>query len=730
MASAGIGSVRKSLGQFSQDANAAKMKAEAFQEKMQGIGALGRTVAVGAGIVAGSIGLLGKAAISAAGEFEQNRIAFETMLGSTEKAKVLLGELKALALKTPFEYKDIVEYSKRLLAMGISANEVTKQMTNLGNISAGVGMEKMPQLVLAFGQVRAAGHLTGMELRQFTEAGVPLLETLASQYNVTTGQMQKMISNGTIGFDAVSKAMASMSGEGGKFNDLMAKQSKSLGGTISNLKDAVYQLAGGFGNALLPVVRPIVDLLGRFVGYLAGLSPTTKTVIATIGGLVFVFTALATGVGIIASIAPTIVSGFVLLKTAAIALSGAFMATPIIGWASAIVSVGIVVYKFRREIQYLAESIVLHFINPIKSAILAIQSWIDAYNKFAKAVPGIPVVNIDITPAIKKLDELEKKHKNTKKELGAAPNAKLPSIPELQKVKQVGNTLESDTKKSKLLEDENKNKTDALLTALNQEVEMRKIFGDITLQQERDKYAELLKNTELGEQQRLQIRQKMFELDKELAKQKLVNDQYLWSEEQKMLFDRDQFLKLNADSGMTQSKMNAKAFLDIARNQAKEEISLDKAVMASSQAYANQQLDLQKAQVIAWVDIEAAKWAADGAARLAASFGVDPTGWALLAAAGAATVGIRQVASQVKLAKGGIVMPTAGGTVATIGEAGSAEAVIPLDSPKAEAMLGGSGGDNSGPVVINVMVDNAQLAKVVYKNIRELQRSGQIAGGL
>lgn len=727
MASAGIGSVRKSLGQFSQDANAAKMKAEAFQEKMQGIGALGRTVAVGAGIVAGSIGLLGKAAISAAGEYEQNRIAFKGLLGTYAEADKVLTRINKVAAETPFETRSLTSMAQQLTTITKDGDKAVNVLLSVGDAIAKSGKDvtEMERVVLNLQQVAATGKVTELDIRQFQSA-IPLFNDIVASIGLTTEQLKDSKDGANLLFQAFEKA----SKEGGIAFGGLKDQSKSLNGQLSTLKDNFNIFLKDIGDALMPIVKPLVKYFIELTNYFSKLSPTTKTVIATIGGLVFVFTALATGVGIIASIAPTIVSGFVLLKTAAIALSGAFMATPIIGWASAIVSVGIVVYKFRKEIQYLAESIVLHFINPIKSAILAIQSWIDSYNKFAKAVPGIPVVNIDITQAIKKLDELEKKHKNTKKELAAGPNAKSPTIPELQKLQQIENKPGSDTRKNKLAEDENKNKTDALLTALNQEVEMRKIFGDITLQQERDKYAELLKNTELGEQQRLQIRQKMFELDKELAKQKLVNDQYLWSEEQRMLFDRDQFLKLNADSGMTQSKMNAKAFLDIARNQAKEEISLDKAVMASSQAYANQQLDLQKAQVIAWVDIEAAKWAADGAARLAASFGVDPTGWALLAAAGAATVGIRQVASQVKLAKGGIVMPTAGGTVATIGEAGSAEAVIPLDSPKAEAMLGGSGGDNSGPVVINVMVDSAQLAKVVYKNIRELQRSGQIAGGL
>ena len=189
------------------------------------------------------------------GDFEQWNIAFETMLGSKEKAVALMQDLVQFSKATPFNTKEVVEYSKQLLAMGIGAEDIVRTMTNLGNIAAGVGRDKFPQLTLAFGQVRAAGHLTGMELRQFTEAGVPLLDELAKKFNVSTSQIQKMVSAGVIGFSDVDIALQNLTNGTGKFANLMEKQSKSFLGVLSNLKDQADLIAKSIGDGFVDVFR-------------------------------------------------------------------------------------------------------------------------------------------------------------------------------------------------------------------------------------------------------------------------------------------------------------------------------------------------------------------------------------------------------------------------------------------------------------------------------------------
>lgn len=182
-------------------------------------------------------------AVKSASDFEQSRVAFDTMLGSAEKGKKIMKDLSDFARKTPFELPEVVEGAKKLLAYGISAENVMKDIKTLGDISAGVGREKLPFLTLAFGQVATKGKLAGQEIRQFTEAGVPLVEELAKSLGKTKEQIVEMSAAGEIRFEDVRKALEGMTGEGGKFFKLMEKQSRTFGGVVSNIKDNIGRLA-------------------------------------------------------------------------------------------------------------------------------------------------------------------------------------------------------------------------------------------------------------------------------------------------------------------------------------------------------------------------------------------------------------------------------------------------------------------------------------------------------
>lgn len=210
---------------------------DAFQGRIEKAARASRIATVGLTTTGIAVGGLGLMAVKAAGRYEQSQIAFETMLGSAEDAQRLLNDLTTFARTTPFELTGLEDMTKRLLAFGIEQENVLKDLEVLGNISAGVGMDKLPNLILAFGQVSAATRLTGMELRQFTEAGVPLLDELAKTMNKPVKEIQKMVSEGQVGFPIVRQALQNLTAEGGRFEDLMGKQAKSLEGLWSNLVD-------------------------------------------------------------------------------------------------------------------------------------------------------------------------------------------------------------------------------------------------------------------------------------------------------------------------------------------------------------------------------------------------------------------------------------------------------------------------------------------------------------
>lgn len=134
----------------------------------------------------------GKDALDTAVAYEQNSIAFKAMIGDGEQAKNLLKDLSKFARQTPFELPEIQEGAKRLLAYNVSVEKIIPTLTMLGDIASAVGKEKMPQLLLAYGQTRAALKLTGAELRQYSEAGVPLLQALIDKANENGGVLVKM----------------------------------------------------------------------------------------------------------------------------------------------------------------------------------------------------------------------------------------------------------------------------------------------------------------------------------------------------------------------------------------------------------------------------------------------------------------------------------------------------------------------------------------------------------
>jgi tape measure domain-containing protein len=200
-----------------------------------------------------------------AGNFEQTEIAFETLINNAEVSRDLLQDLFEFAKRTPFQLVGLFDATKRLLAFGIEADNIITTLTALGNIAAGVGREKLPNLILAFGQVRTAARLRGQEARQFTEAGVPIIEAVAKQMNVAQEGVQDLIRQGKVSFEIVNAAIQNLANGTGRFTDLMIKQSKTLLGLWSNFIDAVEIFSISVGKAFLPQAKQIVRQMINFL---------------------------------------------------------------------------------------------------------------------------------------------------------------------------------------------------------------------------------------------------------------------------------------------------------------------------------------------------------------------------------------------------------------------------------------------------------------------------------
>ncbi len=188
-----------------------------------------------AGVALGGFGL------KVAADFQQTRIAFEGILGSAEKAQGFLDKLRDFAAKTPFEFPELATASKSLLAVGFNANDVIPIMTKLGNVAAtlGVGGEAINGVVRALGQMKGKGKASAEELNQISEQipGFSAVEAIAKKLGITTAEAFKKMETGAISADvaieAILEGMEKFPGAAGA----MERQSKTLNGVISTLKD-------------------------------------------------------------------------------------------------------------------------------------------------------------------------------------------------------------------------------------------------------------------------------------------------------------------------------------------------------------------------------------------------------------------------------------------------------------------------------------------------------------
>jgi len=219
--------------------------------------------------------------INVRGEFQKTEIALKTMLGSEEKANGLMKDAIDLAAKTPFEMKDVSNGIKQLLAFQVPAEEVIDTLTRMGNVASGLGVP-IDRLQLVFGQVRAKGKLMGDDLRQFTEAGVPMVAELAKKFGESESAIYNMVSAGKIGFNDVKDVLWQMTNEGGMFFNLMEEQSKSVAGQVSNLEDAVTQMFNEMG-------KSSQNFLSSGIGGVAYLVENYKTVLDVLGGVIAMY---------------------------------------------------------------------------------------------------------------------------------------------------------------------------------------------------------------------------------------------------------------------------------------------------------------------------------------------------------------------------------------------------------------------------------------------------------
>lgn len=234
-----------------------------FKNRLGGVGA-----AIAGAFAIGSVVSFGKSIIASLKNYEYFHASLKVLLNNNVGAtKALETQLVSLAATTPFSLTDFQDSTKKLLAYGFRAGEVVETMRTLGDVSSATG-NNIGDVAYLYGTLKTQGKAMTKDLYQFTNRGINLLPQLAKQFGVTEDKIYDLASSGKISFANIEQAFKSMTKEGGQFFGMMAEQSKTVGGRLSNMEDSWGQLKVNIGKSQTGIISGTVGFINSLVSNL------------------------------------------------------------------------------------------------------------------------------------------------------------------------------------------------------------------------------------------------------------------------------------------------------------------------------------------------------------------------------------------------------------------------------------------------------------------------------
>lgn len=229
-----------------------------------------------------------RAVVDIGGELENQKIAMASILQDEGKATTIFNQIKKLAVASPFGVMDLNQYAKQLSAYSIPYNELYDTMKRLADISAGVGVD-MGRIILAYGQIKAAKFLKGTELRQLTEANIPMVDKLAERFSklegriVSAGEVLDMISKKKVTFEDVKDVLWELTDDGGMFNNMQEVLSESVKSKWKNLADAIDIMLGDIAESMGSTLKWTAESLTTLAQNWKEVVPAIKAAVGAFG---------------------------------------------------------------------------------------------------------------------------------------------------------------------------------------------------------------------------------------------------------------------------------------------------------------------------------------------------------------------------------------------------------------------------------------------------------------
>lgn len=211
-----------------------------------------------------------KTLIDVRGEFDKQNRALAAIMQNKDEADRLWGQIAELAVKSPFQLKELTTYTKQLAAYRVENEKLFEVTKMLADVSAGLGVG-MDRLILAYGQVKATNYLRGTELRQFSEAGINILGELAAYFSelegraISVGEVFERVSKRMVTFKDVEVIFEKLTSKGGEFYQMQEVQAKSIAGMRSNLSDSLDLMMNEIGQSNDAVIKGVLKMLKSLI---------------------------------------------------------------------------------------------------------------------------------------------------------------------------------------------------------------------------------------------------------------------------------------------------------------------------------------------------------------------------------------------------------------------------------------------------------------------------------
>ena len=231
-------------------------------------------------------------------EAEKTSVAFRVLVGDETKAAALLSDINDFAAATPFTKLNLESAAQTMLNFGVASTDVMTRLQQLGDISMG-DAQKLNSLSLVFGQVSAAGKMSGQDLLQFINAGFNPLKELQAMTGKSYQELQDMMSKGQIGTEAVAAAMRHATEEGGQFHGMMQQQSQTVAGKWSTLVGIIQQKAVEIYDKIQPMILKLIDVFQNVITFISEFADVFPYLASVVGIATVAFNAHAIAIGVV-----------------------------------------------------------------------------------------------------------------------------------------------------------------------------------------------------------------------------------------------------------------------------------------------------------------------------------------------------------------------------------------------------------------------------------------------